>query len=153
MKYCIDQPGSLGDIFFSIKIAEELSKKGEVFWYIAPCFWESGVSRIKVSDNVHIGPSDFVPWLNDRKWAYIRIEGEGFGGTPLNMELKLEVWDSPNSAGVVTDAVRCCKVAIDRGLKGAILGPAAYFTKSPPIQYSDNEAKIMVDEFVVEETS
>tara|TARA_B100001750_G_C15507268_1_gene601284 strand:+ start:1329 stop:2405 length:1077 start_codon:yes stop_codon:yes gene_type:complete len=105
------------------------------------------------TDNVHIGPSDFVPWLNDRKWAYIRIEGEGFGGTPLNMELKLEVWDSPNSAGVVTDAVRCCKVAIDRGLKGAILGPAAYFMKSPPIQYSDNEAKIMVDEFVVEETS
>jgi myo-inositol-1-phosphate synthase len=105
------------------------------------------------SDNVHIGPSDFVPWLNDRKWAYIRIEGEGFGGTPLNMELKLEVWDSPNSAGVVTDAVRCCKVAIDRGLKGAILGPAAYFMKSPPIQYSDNEAKIMVDEFVSEQSS
>ena len=105
------------------------------------------------SDNVHIGPSDYVPWLNDRKWAYIRIEGEGFGGTPLNMELKLEVWDSPNSAGVVTDAVRCCKVAIDRGLKGAILGPAAYFMKSPPIQYSDYEAKIMVDEFVLEQSS
>ena len=100
------------------------------------------------AENVHIGPSDYVPWLGDRKWAYIRMEGVGFGGQPLTAELKLEVVDSPNSAGVVIDAVRCCKVAMDRGLSGAVEGPSAYLMKSPPIQYSDEEARTMTDEFI-----
>ena len=97
--------------------------------------------------NVHIGPSDYVPWLTDRKWAYIRIEGRAFGDVPLTAELKLEVWDSPNSAGVIIDALRCAKVAMDRGIGGALLGPSAYFMKSPPIQYRDEEAREMVEEF------
>ncbi|HZS30702.1 MAG TPA: inositol-3-phosphate synthase, partial [Gaiellaceae bacterium] len=87
--------------------------------------------------NVHVGPSDYVPWLTDRKWAYIRMEGRTFGDVPLNLEMKLEVWDSPNSAGVVIDAVRCCKLALDNSLSGAIEGPSAYFMKSPPVQYAD----------------
>lgn len=91
--------------------------------------------------DVHVGPSDHVPWLTDRKWAYIRMEGEGFGGTPLNVELKLEVWDSPNSAGVVVDAVRCAKLALDRGVGGALEGPSSYFMKSPPRQFTDSEAR------------
>jgi myo-inositol-1-phosphate synthase len=99
-------------------------------------------------DNVHIGPSDYVPWLEDRKWAYIRLEGRGFGDVPLNVELKLEVHDSPNSAGIVIDAVRCCKLALDNGLSGALEGPSAYFMKSPPIQYSDGEARRLTDEFI-----
>ena len=99
------------------------------------------------SDHVHIGPSDHVPWLNDRKWAYIRLEGRNFGDVPLNVELKLEVWDSPNSAGVIIDAVRCCKLALDRGIGGPLLGPSAYFMKSPPVQYHDDEAHRMVEEF------
>ncbi|WP_370644504.1 inositol-3-phosphate synthase [Methylorubrum sp. B1-46] len=90
--------------------------------------------------NVHVGPSDHVPWLEDRKWAHIRLEGTGFGGVPLNMELKLEVWDSPNSAGIVVDAVRCARIALDRGLGGALDGPSAWFMKSPPVQYTDAEA-------------
>ena len=85
-------------------------------------------------DSIHIGPSDYVPWLADRKWAHIRLEGRGFGDQPINVELKLEVWDSPNSAGVVIDAIRCCKMAMDRGLKGALLAPSAYLMKSPPEQ-------------------
>ena len=101
------------------------------------------------ADDVHIGPSDHVPWLSDRKWAYIRLEGTGFGDTPLNIELKLEVWDSPNSAGVVIDAIRCAKIARDRGLSGPILGPSAYFMKSPPIQYTDSEAHQLVEDFIV----
>jgi myo-inositol-1-phosphate synthase len=100
------------------------------------------------ADNVHIGPSDYVPWLNDRKWAYIRLEGRSFGDVPLNVELKLEVLDSPNSAGIVIDAVRCCKLALDRGIGGALEGPSSYFMKSPPVQYSDNEAKRLVEEFI-----
>jgi myo-inositol-1-phosphate synthase len=99
------------------------------------------------SDNVHIGPSDHVPWLEDRKWAYIRLEGRNFGDVPLNVELKLEVWDSPNSAGVIIDAVRCCKLALDRGTGGPLAGPSAYFMKSPPVQYHDDEAREMVEEF------
>jgi myo-inositol-1-phosphate synthase len=99
------------------------------------------------ADNVHIGPSDHVPWLDDRKWAYIRLEGRNFGDVPLNVELKLEVWDSPNSAGVIIDAVRCAKVALDRGIGGPLLGPSAYFMKSPPVQYRDEEAREMVDAF------
>jgi myo-inositol-1-phosphate synthase len=99
------------------------------------------------SSNVHIGPSDHVPWLEDRKWAYIRLEGRNFGDVPLNIELKLEVWDSPNSAGVIIDAVRCCKVALDRGVGGPLAGPSAYFMKSPAVQYHDDEAYRMVEEF------
>src|SRR5213083_2477164 len=99
-------------------------------------------------DNVHIGPSDYVPWLNDRKWAYIRLEGRSFGDVPLNVELKLEVVDSPNSAGIVIDAIRCCKLAIDRGIGGALEAPSSYFMKSPPVQYSDNEARKLVEEFI-----
>jgi len=98
-------------------------------------------------DNVHVGPSDYVPWLTDRKWCYIRMEGTTFGEVALNLELKLEVWDSPNSAGVVIDAIRCCKLALDRGLSGAIEGPSAYFMKSPPVQYTDDQARCMVEEF------
>ena len=98
--------------------------------------------------NIHIGPSDHVPWLADRKWCYIRMEGQGFGDTPINMELKLEVWDSPNSAGVVIDAVRCCKLALDRGISGPLEAPAAYFMKSPPKQYTDDVARDMVEEFI-----
>jgi len=92
-------------------------------------------------EDVHIGPSDFVPWLTDRKWAYIRMEGTTFGGVPLNVELKLEVWDSPNSAGVVIDAVRCAKLGMDRGVGGPLLGPSSWFMKSPPEQYTDAEAR------------
>jgi myo-inositol-1-phosphate synthase len=99
-------------------------------------------------DNVHIGPSDYVPWLDDRKWAYIRLEGRSFGDVPLNVELKLEVVDSPNSAGIVIDAVRCIKLALDRGLSGALEGPSSYFMKSPPVQFSDNEARRFVEEFI-----
>jgi myo-inositol-1-phosphate synthase len=99
------------------------------------------------ADNVHVGPSDHVPWLEDRKWAYIRIEGRNFGDVPLNIELKLEVWDSPNSAGVIIDAVRCAKLALDRGVGGPLLGPSAYFMKSPPVQYPDDQARQMVEEF------
>ncbi len=91
--------------------------------------------------DVHIGPSDHVPWLTDRKWAHIRLEGTGFGGLPLNVELKLEVWDSPNSAGIVIDAVRCAKLGLDRGLGGALIGPCSYYMKSPPQQFTDAEAR------------
>src|SRR3974390_259897 len=99
-------------------------------------------------DDVHIGPSDHVPWLHDRKWAYIRMEGRNFGDVPLNLELKLEVWDSPNSAGVVIDAVRCARIGLDRGVGGPLLGPSAYFMKSPPVQVHDGEAQKMVEAFI-----
>ena len=91
-------------------------------------------------ENIHVGPSDHVPWLADRKWAHIRVEGTAFGGAPLNLEVKLEVWDSPNSAGIVIDAVRCAKLALDRGIGGALIGPSSYFMKSPPRQFTDTEA-------------
>ncbi|KAA0235147.1 MAG: Inositol-3-phosphate synthase [Acidimicrobiales bacterium] len=99
------------------------------------------------AEAVHIGPSDHVDWLDDRKWAYIRLEGRNFGDVPLNVELKLEVWDSPNSAGVIIDALRCAKIAGDRGMGGPLIGPSAYFMKSPPIQYRDEDARVMVEEF------
>jgi myo-inositol-1-phosphate synthase len=98
--------------------------------------------------NVHVGPSDYVPWLTDRKFCYIQMEGTTFGEVPLKLELKLEVWDSPNSAGVVIDAVRCCKIAKDRNMSGAIEAPSAYFMKSPPIQYTDEEARTLVEDFI-----
>ncbi len=103
------------------------------------------------SGDIHIGPSDYVPWLLDRKWAQIRLEGTTFGDVPLNVELKLEVWDSPNSAGVVIDAVRCCKLALDRGIAGALDGPSAYFMKSPPTQYTDEQARHKVESFIAGE--
>jgi myo-inositol-1-phosphate synthase len=99
-------------------------------------------------ENVHVGPSDYVPWLQDRKWCHIRIEGTTFGDVPLNLELKLEVWDSPNSAGVITDAIRCAKLALDRGLAGTLVAPSAYFMKSPPIQINDDVARERVESFI-----
>src|SRR5947208_3459690 len=98
--------------------------------------------------NVHVGPSDYVPWLEDRKWAYIRLEGTAFGDVPLNAELKIEVWDSPNSAGVVIDAVRLVKLALDNGISGTLGGPSAYLMKSPPKQYDDDAARQLIDEFI-----
>jgi myo-inositol-1-phosphate synthase len=98
--------------------------------------------------NVHIGPSDYVSWLTDRKWAYIRMEGTTFGDVPLNVEMKLEVWDSPNSAGVVIDSVRCCKLALENGVSGALIGPSSYFKKSPPVQYTDEEARELTEKFI-----
>jgi len=102
------------------------------------------------ADNIHIGPSDYVPWLGDRKWAYIRLEGRSFGDVPLNVELKLEVWDSPNSAGVVIDAIRCCKLGLDRKLGGALEGPSSYFMKSPPAQYTDGVAHQLTEAFIAD---
>ena len=100
------------------------------------------------AQNIHVGPSDHVPWLTDRKFAYIRLEGTGFGGSPLSIELKLEVWDSPNSAGVVIDAVRCAKLALDRGIGGALVGPSSYFMKSPPQQFADSIARELTLQFI-----
>jgi myo-inositol-1-phosphate synthase len=109
----------------------------------------SGPLAGKVQDrNVHIGPSDYVAWLDDRKWAYVRLEGRAFGDVPLNMEYKLEVWDSPNSAGVVIDALRCCKIALDRGVGGPILPASAYFMKSPPVQVEDTKARAELEVFI-----
>jgi myo-inositol-1-phosphate synthase len=99
-------------------------------------------------ENVHVGPSDYVPWLTDRKMCYIRMEGTTFGNVPLEVELKLEVWDSPNSAGVVIDAVRCAKLALDRGVKGAVIGPSSYFMKTPPKQFTDDEARQRTEDFI-----
>ena len=108
----------------------------------------SQIERRMNSDTVHIGPSDHVPWLSDRKWAYIRLEGTSFGDVPLNIELKLEVWDSPNSAGVIIDAVRAAKIALDRGVGGPLLAPSSYFMKSPPVQYHDSVAHDNVEAFI-----
>ena len=99
-------------------------------------------------DDVHVGPSDHVPWLEDRKWAHIRLEGRNFGDAPLSIDLKLEVWDSPNSAGVVIDAIRCAKLGLDRGVGGPLLGPSSYFMKSPPVQFHDDVCRQMVEEFI-----
>jgi myo-inositol-1-phosphate synthase len=98
--------------------------------------------------NVHIGPSDYIPWLDDRKWAYVRLEGRAFGDVPLNLEYKLEVWDSPNSAGVIIDALRCAKLGLDRKIGGALLAPSSYFMKTPPVQYTDEQAHAAVEEFI-----
>ncbi len=108
----------------------------------------SQMDRPLANDDAHVGPSDYVPWLTDRKWCYIRMEGTAFGDVPLNLELKLEVWDSPNSAGVVIDAVRCAKLAMDRGIGGALDGPSSYFMKSPPTQYTDAEARDRTRRFI-----
>ncbi len=111
----------------------------------------SQIDRKINSESVHIGPSDHVPWLTDRKWAYIRLEGTSFGDVPLSAELKLEVWDSPNSAGVIIDAVRCAKIAMDRGLAGPLLAPSSYFMKSPSVQYHDSVAHDNVEAFIADE--
>jgi myo-inositol-1-phosphate synthase len=108
----------------------------------------SQIPHEMAKSDVHIGPSDHVPWLDDRKWAYIRLEGRSFGDAPLNAELKLEVWDSPNSAGVIIDAVRAAKIALDRGIGGPILSASSYFMKSPPVQYVDHEARAAVEAFI-----
>jgi myo-inositol-1-phosphate synthase len=100
------------------------------------------------ADDVYIGPSDYVPWLSDRKWAHIRLEGQAFGDVPLTIEAKLEVWDSPNSAGIVIDAVRCCKLALNHGVGGPLVGPSAYLMKSPPQQYPDTVARDMTEDFI-----
>jgi myo-inositol-1-phosphate synthase len=105
------------------------------------------------AEDVHVGPSDYVPWLKDRKWCHIHMEGTTFGNVPLKCEVKLEVWDSPNSAGVVIDAVRCIKLAMDRGIAGALEGPASYFMKSPPRQYTDHEARELTRAFIEDETT
>ena len=107
----------------------------------------SQIDKGIADDDVHIGPSDHIPWLNDRKWAHIRLEGRGFGDVPLNIDLKLEVVDSPNSAGVIIDALRCAKLGLDNGVGGPLLGPSAYFMKSPPIQYRDEAAREMVEAY------
>ena len=102
-------------------------------------------------DNVHVGPSDYVPWLKDRKWCHVRMEGTTFGEVPLNLECKLEVWDSPNSAGVIIDAVRCAKLALDRGMSGPIYAPSSYFMKTPPKQFKDDMAREMTEAFIAGE--
>jgi len=104
-------------------------------------------------DDVYIGPSDYIPWLTDRKWAHVRLEGRTFGDVPLNLELKLEVWDSPNSAGVVIDAIRCAKLALDRGIAGTLVSPSAYFMKSPPVQLPDEQARDRVEAFIANRES
>lgn len=102
------------------------------------------------AEDVHVGPSDYVPWLTDRKWCHIRMEGRAFGDVPLNLELKLEVWDSPNSAGVVIDAVRCVKIALDRGIGGPLIAPSSYFMKTPPKQFTDDVARQMMEQFIAQ---
>jgi myo-inositol-1-phosphate synthase len=111
----------------------------------------SQLGHTMLAQDVHVGPSDYVPWLTDRKWCYIRMEGTTFGNVPLNCEMKLEVWDSPNSAGVVIDAVRCAKLALDRGLGGALVGPSAYFMKTPPEQFTDDQARRLTETFIRED--
>jgi myo-inositol-1-phosphate synthase len=100
------------------------------------------------ADDVYIGPSDYVPWLTDRKWAHIRVEGQAFGDVPLNVEMKLEVWDSPNSAGIVIDAVRCCKLALNNGVGGQLDGPSSYLMKSPHNQRPDDQARTDTEKFI-----
>jgi myo-inositol-1-phosphate synthase len=108
------------------------------------------MGHVLPADDVHVGPSDYVPWLTDRKWAHIRLEGEAFGDVPLTFEAKLEVWDSPNSAGIVTDAVRCCKLALNHGVGGPLVGPSAYLMKSPPEQHPDPVARELTEDFIAE---
>src|SRR5439155_6905662 len=99
-------------------------------------------------DDIHVGPSDYVPWLKDRKWCHIRMEGTTFGDVPLNLEMKLEAWDSPNSAGIVIDAVRCAKLALDNGVAGSLVEPSSYLMKSPPQQIQDDEAAELTEQFI-----
>jgi len=119
--------------------SKKISKTGSVV---------SQLSHPIAPENIHIGPSDYIPWLKDRKWCHIRMEGREFGDIPVTIDMKLEVWDSPNSAGIVIDAIRCCKLAKDAGVGGQLEGPSSYFMKTPPVQYPDSEAKEMVEEFI-----
>jgi myo-inositol-1-phosphate synthase len=119
--------------------SKKISKTGSVV---------SQLSHPIAPENIHIGPSDYIPWLKDRKWCHIRMEGREFGDIPINIDMKLEVWDSPNSAGIVIDAVRCVKLAKDAGVGGELEGPSSYFMKTPPVQYPDSEAKEMVEAFI-----
>jgi myo-inositol-1-phosphate synthase len=119
--------------------SKKISKTGAV---------TSQLGEALAPENVHVGPSDHVPWLTDRKWAHIRVEGTTFGNVPLNCELKLEVWDSPNSAGVVIDAIRCARLALDRGIGGVLVGPSSYFMKTPPQQFTDHEARERTEAFI-----
>ena len=110
---------------------------------------EGSLAGVGADDrNVHIGPSDYVAWLDDRKWAYVRLEGRAFGDVPLNLEYKLEVWDSPNSAGIIIDAVRAAKIAKDRGIGGPIIPASAYLMKSPPVQLADDVAREQLEKFI-----
>jgi myo-inositol-1-phosphate synthase len=108
----------------------------------------SQIGRKMPEAAIHVGPSDYVEWLEDRKFCHIRLEGCGFGDSPISCEIKLEVWDSPNSAGVVIDAIRCAKLALDRGIGGALIGPSSYFMKSPPMQFSDHKARQLTEAFI-----
>jgi myo-inositol-1-phosphate synthase len=119
--------------------SKKISKTGSVV---------SQLSHEIAPENIHIGPSDYIPWLKDRKWCHIRMEGREFGDIPITIDMKLEVWDSPNSAGIVIDAIRCCKLAKDAGVGGELEGPSSYFMKTPPVQYPDSEAKEMVEAFI-----
>ena len=124
------------------------SKKGSKTQAVTPNINDGPLSGVKDSRDVHIGPSDYVAWLDDRKWAYVRLEGSAFGEVPLNLEYKLEVWDSPNSAGIIIDALRCAKIAKDRGVGGPILSAATYFMKSPPVQTEDTLGRQHLEEFI-----
>jgi myo-inositol-1-phosphate synthase len=108
----------------------------------------SQIDRKMAARDIHIGPSDYVAWLDDRKWAFVRLEGKAFGDVPLNLEYKLEVWDSPNSAGVIIDAIRAAKIGMDRGIGGPLLSASSYFMKSPPEQYADDECRERVEQFI-----
>jgi len=130
--------------FYNMLERDRLESKKESKTNAVTSQWDTELEP----DNVHVGPSDYVPWLTDRKFCYIQMEGTTFGEVPLKVEVKLEVWDSPNSAGVVIDALRCCKIAKDRGISGALVGPSSYFMKSPPYQFDDDECRRRVEEFI-----
>ena len=136
---CLNPTMTIGDQIVEVILNhKKISKTNAV---------QSQLEKELPTDDVHIGPSDHVPWLEDRKWAYIRLEGTSWGDVPLNVELKLEVEDSPNSAGVAIDAIRCAKIALDKGVSGAIDAPSAYFMKSPPNQMRDDDARKAVEDF------
>ena len=133
--------------FYNMLERDRLQSKKESKTNAVTSQWDTELDP----NSVHVGPSDYVPWLTDRKFCYIQMEGTTFGEVPLKLEVKLEVWDSPNSAGVVIDAVRCCKIALDRGMSGALVGPSSYFMKSPPEQFDDDEARRRVEAFIAGE--
>ena len=133
--------------FYNMLERDRLESKKESKTNAVTSQWDTELDP----NNIHVGPSDYVPWLTDRKFCYIQMEGTTFGEVPLKLEIKLEVWDSPNSAGVVIDAVRCCKIALDRGISGTLIGPSSYFMKSPPQQFDDDEARRRVEAFIAGE--
>lgn len=133
--------------FYNMLERDRLESKKESKTNAVTSQWDTELDP----ENIHVGPSDYVPWLTDRKFCYIQMEGTTFGEVPLKAEVKLEVWDSPNSAGVVIDAIRCCKIALDRGVSGSLVGPSSYFMKSPPQQFDDDEARRRVEAFIAGE--